>query len=111
MFCCSYRFTAPNRTPDQVCVERPEDLVFVFIAIFNSKPEELTNSSVFSIYVLVSRFRSEGRSSFSLTSMQQNRYATMGLVFFYWIKPRDNLGTHEVGSDPVLSRAFFRHFF
>lgn len=26
----------------------------------------------------------------------QNRYATMGLVLLYWIRPRDNLGTHEV---------------
>jgi len=32
----------------------------------------------------------------------QNRYATMGLVLLYWIRPRDNLGTHETCSRTVI---------
>lgn len=66
----------------------------VFVANIWSKLIGLTNHTVFSIYVLV-RLARRRKGPHSFTP-PQNRYATMGLVFLYWIRPRDNLGTHEV---------------
>lgn len=62
---------------------------------FIPKAVGLMNSPVFSIYFVVSR--TKGPENFQLTRPPQNRYATMGLVLLYSIRPRDNLGTHKVG--------------
>jgi len=40
-------------------------------------------------------FAWKGRKSWLFSIYVLNRYATMGLVLFYWIRPRDNLGTHD----------------
>jgi len=44
----------------------------------------------------------KGQKSWLFSIYVLNRYATMGLVLLYWIRPRDNLGTHGTCSRTVI---------
>jgi len=48
------------------------------------------------------QFAWKGRKSWLFSMYILNRYATMGLVFLYWIRPRDNLGLPENCSRTVI---------